>query len=284
MFVPKPRLIVCDLDGTLLNDDKTISVYTRDVFKRAHEGGMIICLASGRANQMMTVFQEPYLTCDYQISFNGGAVEDIRQDKVIFQKGMDREAAAKVMAYAAEHQLVLTLYSGEKMYYSQGVEKLVGRIAAYEQLAADCGVPAKINALGIGFDEYRTVAKTTDLIKIVIYEDDPGKTRQLADWIATIPALTTESTGYGLTGIFEQAVAKKTALEWLGDRLGVTKAEICSFGDYDNDISLFEASGISVAVENATDCVKRFASHQAQSNNQDGVARFIETHFLNDKN
>lgn len=70
-------LIVCDLDGTLLNDNNQISAYTRGVFKRVQERGMKICLASGRANQMMTLFQEPYLPCDYQIAFNGGTAEDI---------------------------------------------------------------------------------------------------------------------------------------------------------------------------------------------------------------
>lgn len=229
---------------------------------------------------MMTVFQEPYLSCDYHISFNGGTVEDLRQNKVLFHKGMDRAAAGEVLAFAAEHQLVLTMYSGETMYFSKGVETLVNRIEAYESFAAACGVQAKINALGIACDEYLNVAKTTDLIKIVIYEDDLVKTGQLNDWIATIPQLCTESTGYGLTGIFDQSVSKRTALEWLGEKLAIRKTEICSFGDYDNDISLFEASGISVAVANASECVKRYASHQAQSNNQDGVAKFIETYLM----
>ena len=277
---PTPRLIVCDLDGTLLNDDKQISTYTMDVFKRAQERGMILCLASGRANQMMTLFQEPYLPCDYHIAFNGGTIEDIRQKRVLFQQGMDKVSATRVLAYAAACQLELTLYSGEKMFFTKGVEKIVNRIEAYEHLAAKNGVNVKINAVGIGFEEYQEVAKTTDLIKIVVYEEDPVKISQMGDLIANMPQLCTEATGYGLTGIFDQAVSKKSALEWLGNHLAMDRSSICSFGDYDNDISLFEASGLSVAVDNATDLVKARASHQSLSNNQDGVAHFIETHFL----
>jgi len=277
----KPRLIVCDLDGTLLDDDKRISSYTMEVFKRARERGMILSLASGRANQMMTLFQEPYLACDFHISFNGGTVEDVRQHKVLFQQGMDRASAGRVLAYAAKKQLVLTLYSGDTMYYSQGVETLVNRIAAYERLAAECGVDGKINARGLAFDEYQQVGQATDLIKMVVYEEDPVKIGHLNDWIAITPGLCTEATGYGLTGIFDQTVSKKTALEWLGNHLGIAKSHICSFGDFDNDISLFEASGISVAVENATERVKSQATHSTLSNNQDGVAHFIETYFLN---
>lgn len=124
------------------------------------------------------------------------------------------------------------------------------------------------------------MALDDDLIKIVIYEDDPVKDRKFEDYAQTIPSLCTESTGYGLTGVFNKGVSKSTALAWLGERLGIERFKICAFGDYDNDISLFEASGISVAVENATDLVKSYATYLTRSNNQDGVARFIETYLL----
>jgi Cof subfamily protein (haloacid dehalogenase superfamily) len=280
MITLDPRLIVCDLDGTLLSDDQTISEYTLDIFAKVRERGMKICIASGRANQMMSIFQHPYLPCDYHIAFNGGSIEDVKQRAVIYQKSMDLDASQKVLAYAAHHHLILTMYSGDTMYYSQGEATLINRIANYEQKSLQCGVKTKINAVGISFEAYPTLPAPNGLNKIVVYENDPVKTSQFNAFIATIPNVCTENTGYGLTGVFDKTVSKGAALAWLGSKLAIKKAEICAFGDFDNDLSLFEAAGLNVAVENATESVKHSASFLTLSNNQDGVAWFIENRLL----
>lgn len=264
----------------MLRDDQTISEYTMDIFAQVRERGMIICMASGRANQMMTIFREPVMPCDFQIAFNGGTVEDVRQDAVIYKRGIDRIAARLILAYAAHHHLILTMYSGDTMYYTRDEEQLLRRIANYEKKSAQFGAETKINAIGVSFAEYASVSAHKDLIKVVIYENDPVKTHQFNQYVATIPSVCTESTGYGMTGIFDRSVSKGTALAWLGSRLGIHQSEICAFGDFDNDLSLFDAAGLNVAVENATDLIKSRASFLTESNNQDGVARFIEMTLL----
>jgi len=73
-----------------------------------------------------------------------------------------------------------------------------------------------------------------------------------------------------------QSANKLSALRWLCDRIGVAMDEIVAFGDMPNDVELLRASGMSVAVANAHEQVSSVAQYVTDSNDDDGVARFLE--------
>ena len=86
------KLLVCDLDGTLLNSEERITAYTQDVLLRAKRAGMLICFASGRNEQLMNVYCSQIGNCDYIISDNGALV---RVDLVVRSSGICYASAYK---------------------------------------------------------------------------------------------------------------------------------------------------------------------------------------------
>ena len=68
------RLVVCDLDDTLLNDQQRITTYSETVLKALRAKGIALCFASGRDEQMMAAYVQQVGGCDYLITNNGAAV------------------------------------------------------------------------------------------------------------------------------------------------------------------------------------------------------------------
>ncbi len=267
------KVIVCDLDGTLLDDQKRISKYDRDMLIEAKKAGIKICFASGRFDQMMSIYVDEIGGCDYVLSSNGAVLYNSNKDKIIHSVVMDEQEVLNILEYLEENDTDFTMYSVDNAYYRKDVSKLKKRFTDYEKLSKELGYPKIINAKGIEPSDFDTSNK--DIIKIVAYEKNERKIAVLDEFINSFENLYTESTGYGIEGIFPRTVSKKKALEKLIEDMNITSDNVCAFGDYDNDISLFECAKHRVAVENAVDELKDMATYITASNNDSGVGRFI---------
>lgn len=274
------KLIVTDLDGTLLKSDNTLGEYTKTVFQQLKKQGIKICFASGRANQMMSIYQAPMIHCDYHVSFNGAVVENLEDRSIIYKSYMNSFDAKDVLNHMLARNLKFTMYTNEKMYYMSDEKELINRFEKYESLAKELGYEYKVNAYGLSRESILANAEFEKIAKIVLYEKDEKKIRKFIEFIKSLRESTHEATGYGLTGIFSSKVSKKNALMYLQKNLGINSSETCVFGDYDNDSSLFEAAETKVAVSNATEEIKKLASHMTGSNDEEGVADFIEKNIL----
>lgn len=267
------KVIVCDLDGTLLDDQKRISEYDRHMLIEAKKAGIKICFASGRFDQMMSIYIDEIGGCDYVLSSNGAVLYNSNSNKVIHNVVMDEQDVFKMLEYLEHNDLDFTMYSLDNAYYRKGVSKLKKRFEDYEKLSFDLGYPKTLNAKGIDASDF--TKRNKDVIKIVAYEKDESKVADLERYIDSFEDLYTESTGYGIEGIFSKNVSKRKALEKLIEDMNISSDNVCAFGDYDNDISLFECARYRVAVENAVDQLKDMASDITASNNDSGVGKFI---------
>ena len=140
------KLVVCDLDGTLLNDEKMITPYTVSVMKKVREMGIAVCLASGRDEQMMSIYEKQLGGCEYMLSDNGAPVRSGK--RVICCNFLAEEDTASLLAYLNEQQMTLMMYSAEQMYFSEGSEKLKKRIRDYEALSSESRLPGKTQGQG----------------------------------------------------------------------------------------------------------------------------------------
>ena len=96
------KLVVCDLDGTLLNDEKMITPYTVSVMKKVREMGISVCLASGRDEQMMSIYDKQLGGCEYVLSDNGALVRS--GERVIYCNFLAEEDTASLLAYLNEQK------------------------------------------------------------------------------------------------------------------------------------------------------------------------------------
>ena len=267
------KLIVCDLDGTLLNSKKKISSYTRKVLMKTKELGIHICFASGRDEQMMAVYSKCIGGCSYMLSNNGALVRDTTGN-ILYEAALEKPDIQQILAFLTQRQMVFMMYTAQTMYFSNDSEKLKKRITNYEKLSEEMGYPMKLAAESITADDINR--NFDDVAKIVVYEDEEMQMNGFLDFAKNLENVHCESTGYGLQGAFHKSVSKRTALFKIMGHLGVDKSQVCVFGDYDNDLSMFECAYRRIAMGNSIGCLKEAASEITLSNDEDGVAVYLE--------
>ena len=271
----KKKLLVFDLDGTLLNDHKDITPRTRAALKRARQKGYALCFASGRCEEMMSIYRDAVGGCDYMVSCNGAMTRSLA-DRVILQKQyLEAEEVTQVLTWLFARRMDFMMYSSREMYFSAYSDKLHRRVGSYEKLSASWGFPVKLEARGL--DTPHLQERFEDIIKIVVYEDDGEKLEQYHSFICREqPGLFCESTGDGLLGTFHEGVSKKWAVEAILAHMQIGRGDVYVFGDYENDRSMFAAADHRIAMGNAIESLKCQATHVTDTNNRDGVARYLE--------
>lgn len=267
------KLIVCDLDGTLLNRDKRITPRTEQVLKKAKQLGISLCFASGRDAQMMSIYDRQVGGCDYLLS-NNGAIVHTRSKEILHSSFLAQQDTAQILSFLNQREMCFMMYSAREMYFSQASEKLQDRIWKYEALSRDIGCPVTLNVRELARDAAVTGFHTA--AKIVAYEDDPRELEHFQDFLDTLPGVHRESTGYGLMGAFQKDVSKQTALEKIMEDMHITGENVCVFGDFDNDLSMFACAKYRVCMANGVQALKDAATCVTGSNNEDGVAQYLE--------
>lgn len=270
----KRKLLVFDLDGTLLTDSKDITVRTRNTLKRAKKKGYALCFASGRCEEMMSIYQDAVEGCDYCISCNGAKTMDMLHGRVISSHTFKPEDVNSVLSYVMQRNMDFMMYGVRKMYFPSYSQKMEAHVKKYERLSEKWGFPVHLNAADIKRENLSL--KYNDILKIVVYMRDETEQRVYKTFVECQDNLISESTGYGLLGTFEKNVSKKTALESLIQYMKITPKDVYVFGDYDNDLSMFSAAENRIAVMNAVDSIKEQATYITASNNEDGVAVYLE--------
>lgn len=274
------KMLVLDLDGTLLNDQKIISDRSKKALAKLHENGVVIVFASGRTNFMMSLYKEPYVVCDYHLSFNGGMIEELRTGEILYQVSIKPEIAKQVWQYLSIKSDIYTCYTKDTMFFSDISRKtILNRTQNYIDLANNEKIEMNPYIIELGKEEMPKNFPN-NILKFVAYEKDQNWVASFKDFVEDLPNLRADSTGYGLTGVFNKSVSKEAAIRVLCKRLNIPTVAVAAFGDYENDLNMFNVAGIKVAMENATESLKKQADYICPDNNSDGVARFIEENLL----
>jgi Cof subfamily protein (haloacid dehalogenase superfamily) len=116
--------------------------------------------------------------------------------------------------------------------------------------------------------------------KLLIYENNPMKIKKVKKFIETHTKLAYTSSGDGLMDVSSQEVSKGRAVEIIAQELGISLDQVCVFGDYDNDISMFKVAGIAIAMGNASHQVKKHADFVTLSHDDEGIAYAIREILL----
>ena len=260
------RAIAFDLDDTLLRSDMSISAYTLSVLHRAADQGIIILPASGRTRDSMYPTVSLIGCASAFIACNGADIWTPDRE-LLTQELLPVELAHEVAQFAADRGVYCQTYSPSRFYYSMENDyaksyaqssslegEFVGDLTAFIQKPV-----AKL----LMMDAAPRIA--------ALYEES----RKLFAGRATM----TCSKPYFLECNPLRAT-KGNALRWCAEHFGFRMSELVAFGDSLNDVSMLEAAGTGVAMGNARADVKAMGFPVCQTNDEDGVARFIEAHIL----
>ncbi len=250
------RLVASDLDDTLVGKDKSISAYTREVFARCRAQGIVTVIATARL-LASTQKEQEILQPDIRIVSGGGMT--LRGDKALFFQGMGKAETSGL--------LLLLQEAG-----AQGI--LAGcRNRMYTNSTHFAASPTLHKALLHDFKE----PVPEEACQIFFRLPDEGAAEEIKKGFSHL-----EWTKYrdGTYGVMAKGVSKAQALKKAARWCKIEMEQVAAFGDDEGDCEMLRQCGMGVAVENALPCVKEAASYITKSNEEDGVAWFVDKYIL----
>jgi HAD superfamily hydrolase (TIGR01484 family) len=257
-----PRLVATDLDGTIVRGDGTISERTVAAFSRVEAAGARFVLVTGRPPRVMPLVAAAFGHRGTAICSNGALAYDMRTDTVTAARLIQPE----VLAGAAAALRAAIPGIGIAVEYPDG------RAAddVYEAISWDSN--AAIPRPGEEALFARPAAKL--LGRHLGYTPDEllAMAAPVLDGLVSV----SHSNGKGLIEAAAAGVSKATAVAALAARHGIGAADVIAFGDMPNDLPMLTWAGTSCAVANAHPDVLAAATYVIGSNDDDGVAEYLE--------
>ena len=250
-------IILSDLDGTLFHNDKSISEYTKETIRRAQAKGILFGICTSRAKVNAIKFLEG-IEPDILITNGGGIV--YYQDKKIYNCEFSVEEVRKLIAVAFEvfGKDVILSADNEHALYSNSKEELGDKFWTFNDF--------------LDFNE--------PCMKMCIESLDKEKVEKVASVIGLENVDYLPFSDIPWYKLSKKAATKEKAIEELCRHLNITSSKIAAFGDDFNDIGMLKLCGKSIAMENAIEEVKQAADEVCVSNENDGVAKWIEENLL----
>ncbi len=265
------KMIVSDLDGTLLNRDSHISKRTEETLIKASEMGVIIVPVSGRSVfELKDIVENELQMADYAIQCCGAAAYKIKGWERMVEETLSAEKTMEVLAYLRSmDSLPFIVYDG-RPYMQDGDQ------SKYDAWDTPGGyaVPG-IPVIPDQMEFMRNASNGTDVIN-VLFEDTYH--RDIAwEYLNKVEGIYVCSAYKNELEIESDKANKGKAVLDMGKLLGIKPEEIMAFGDGDNDVTMIQAAGIGVAMKNAMDTPKAAADIITEyDNHEDGAARVIE--------
>jgi len=251
------KLIVTDLDMTLLRTDKSLSDYTKRVFARCAEQGILTAVATARYN----IGAQPYIAAlnpDYEITTDGTMV--YCKGEFLFGDGFNLATTNHII--------------GEVKRLNPASEMTVATDACVYWNSPNIAASPVLHK-AIYNDYSRPLAACA--YKIVAEFDEAVMSQRIG---AACGCRVVTYRGENRYGFIHAQAGKLRALQRLAAHLGVEMGAIVAFGDDTSDIDMLSACGQGIAVANATPAVKAIADAVCEANDEDGVARYIEDAIL----
>lgn len=267
------KIIATDLDGTLMSPDHiTVSERTKQTLLDAHNAGIKIAIATGRALNFTegVTCQIPF--ADYVICSNGASVYDRNNNNFIYTNLISPEITADAVKLLSGLPVYYNIYMDGKIYAQSGREGYLENLDLPEVFIEEFS-----SKLTVCDDMYSAVeGKGAELVD-VFYNAESEKV--IFDFFNSKGLLTTSALA-GVVSATAVGSDKGTALDGLCERLGITAEETMAFGDASNDATMLNYAYFSFAMENGDEICKKAARFTAPSNGDDGVAQMVEKYVL----
>ncbi len=253
---PSIRLLLADVDGTLVTPEKALTERAIAAVRELRSAGVLFAITSGRPPRGMAMLIEPLGLELPLAAFNGGLLVD--HDLVVLeQHEIARRSVLPVVELLESHGLDAWLYRGADWYVQRLSAPHVEREARTVQFR-----PTVV----AGYDQL-----TDRVAKLVGVSDDPDR---FGDHLSVA-----SSQPYYVDVTHPRANKGEVLLD-LSARYAIGPEEIATIGDGANDMLMFAKAGLSIAMGNAGSAVKQAASFVTTSNAEEGFANAVERFIL----
>jgi Cof subfamily protein (haloacid dehalogenase superfamily) len=260
------KLLLSDVDGTLVRMDKTLSERSIDAVHALHEAGIHFAVTSGRPPRGMSMLVEPLSLRTPLAAFNGGLVVD-PQMEVLEERTIPDHLVSPTIDLLESFELSVWVYRGADWLVRDPDGPHVAREAHTVQFE-----PTVVES----------VDGATDVAKIVGVSDDFGTVaaaaRAAQDEFGDDVAASRSQPYY--LDVTHPDANKGSVVAYLAERYAIPADEIATIGDMPNDVLMFARSGLSIAMGNSDREVQRAARRVTSTNDEDGFANAVERFIL----
>lgn len=266
------KLIAVDMDGTLLKDDKSVHKDTINDINMAVSRGVNIAFCTGRGMIQLSEYFNIFKNIRYAVCCSGGVLYDIFKDKIIYRDEIEKPYTEKIIEITNKYDGMVNFLTDNECIMKKddlnrlnkfGMEVYRPLLTNYTRKVSDMIEESKknknISKMNICFKSDEDKMMAYDELKRYPLELAFGKT-----------------TGIEVNKI---GVTKASGLKILGEKLNISLDEIVGIGDADNDREMLKTVGFPIAMENATDDIKKIASYITLDNEHNGVGEAIRYLF-----
>jgi Cof subfamily protein (haloacid dehalogenase superfamily) len=264
---PKISLVLADVDGTLVDENKVLTERAQQAVRRLHDAGIGFAITSGRPPRGMAMLFDPLQLSTPIAGFNGGFF--VKRDLTMLQaRTLPDDVVAQAIDLIRAHGLDAWVYRGNDWLVTKTDAPHVAREAS------TVGFQPKVVADFTG--------ELTHVAKIVGISDDRDKMQKCdADAQAAFGTrvAASQSQPYYLD-ITHKDANKGAVVDYLSQHLNIPPEQIATIGDQPNDVLMFKRSGFSIAMGNASDQVKSAAAATTDGYDNEGFAKAMERFIL----
>jgi len=262
------KVVFIDLDDTLFNSDLQVSETTKESLAGANARGFECVIASGRTRSYIGDRLEDFPKMRYAISGNGAEAYDFVENKILFQSMMDADAVMKLWNLAVEHDVRVVLAIDDEVYVNK--TKRSGE-NVIDKLTSEFLDEHKITQVTISGPDFEIIRNLRPEIEAVPNIKIANQNKSLVD-----PSIPLKPGGSIYYNIVSPECSKGNAVKKFCEIFNIAKENTIAIGDDHNDVSMFEEVGTKVVVANALPNVLEMADLVIGSNDDDGVAKFLD--------
>lgn len=273
------KAVFFDIDGTLVNDRKSVLKSTKEAIKIVKDQGVLVGVATGRGPFFVKDLMDD-LDLDFAVTYNGQYI--FNKERVLFASPIDKRSLRQIISYAKDNRKEIAMGTRQDVVGSRimsfGLSPLSQLVSRF--------VP-KFLTRTVSHSFNRMVSKALpqkeddllDLINQPIYQVlmlmTPEESNQAASEFEYLKF--TRSNPFA-ADIINQGNSKLEGIRRVGKEYGFDLNQVMAFGDSDNDLEMLAGVGMSVAMGNGSSSVKEVAKHITTSNQEDGIHKALE-HF-----
>jgi Cof subfamily protein (haloacid dehalogenase superfamily) len=269
MTSPPIKLLLADVDGTLVTQDKILTDEAVEAVRQLGEADILFAITSGRPPRGMAMLTEPLDLQTPIAAFNGGLLVD-RNLNIEEERVLPEDLVVPIADLMHAHELTVWIYRGADWYVPDPKGPHVAREAWTVKFEPK--VMTTLDGL------------TTKVAKIVGVSDDP-------DAVTNASAAMHEAFGKHVAAAASQPyyldvthpdANKGAVVKYLAHRYKISRQEIATIGDMPNDVLMFTESGLSIAMGNAEPDVQKQATQVTDTNENNGFAQAVRRFILPD--
>ena len=265
------KVIMCDIDGTLLNSKGIVTTKTIDAIKKVREQGILFGISTGRdVPSVKRLFGKWGIggLVDMVVGSNGAEIYDYKTDYYEENFALPGNLIVNIMEHYKDMDVNFAIH-GDGVLYTPKEDELIKILSKGDQL------PYEV----IDFDEYLK----EDRLKLLIVckpETMPAVIERAKTFKSERFKCASLQTTQHLFEFMDPRISKSFGLQKLMEMHGFTMENLCTFGDADNDYDMTLHAGVGVVMANGSEKTKSVADHITKDNDHDGIGVFLQEHLI----